>query len=259
MDLKSYQLHSDYEDTYWWFLSRRLLFLNQVDKAAQNLSSLNRPLNILDYGCGTGINLSFLSKFGRVTGADIFDSWVDQPPKAVDFPRMNLNKENKERFHGFDIITVLDVIEHMEDDIQGLNEIRKFLSPSGQIIITVPACPWLWSGEDIVSHHKRRYTKRRLQEACQAAGLEILFISYFNLLVLPLIAGAIWFHKIFFPAKSSESNLRPINPLLNKLLFKLSAVDNGRVGAERWRLPLGASLICRARIIRGSGDGNKAA
>ena len=80
------------------------------------------------------------------------------------------------RFH---IITCLDVLEHMDDDVEGLRAIAVLLAPGGQVVVTAPAYDWLWSGEDVISAHRRRYTRETLLRAARAAGFDVLFASYF--------------------------------------------------------------------------------
>ncbi len=97
----------------------------------------------------------------------------------------------------FDIVTCLDVLEHLDDDVAGLRTIRSLLAPGGQIVVTVPAYDWLWSGEDVISMHRRRYTRRRLLAAARAAGLDVLYASYFNLSVLPAMTAVVWKRRWF--------------------------------------------------------------
>jgi hypothetical protein len=115
----------------------------------------------------------------------------------------------------------------------------------------VPAYQWLWGGEDELSLHKRRYTKRTLARACGSSGLTIRFLSYFNLSILPLAAMTIWLKRLWSPRRAlQESNLKPTPGWLNRVLYTVTAFENRRVGEGRLVLPAGASLVCRLEAAR---------
>jgi SAM-dependent methyltransferase len=250
-----YEVTSNFEATHWWFLSRRDLFLGQVQIAAEQIRSA-RPessagLSILDYGCGTGFNLSFLSRFGDVTGADVASESLVEFQKARGYPLYDLRGDTSPLRRAFDIITALDVLEHLDDDVGGLKLLATFLKSRGQIVLTVPAYDWLWGGEDEISLHKRRYTKRSLTRTCRAAGFEILFASYFNLSILPLAALSIWLKRGLSGRRAlQESNLKPTPAWLNRLLYQVTAFENSRVGRGAMSMPAGASLVCRLEAVR---------
>jgi SAM-dependent methyltransferase len=244
---EGYQVTADFEATYWWFLSRRELFLLQVHRAARELGFPNRPLTLLDFGCGTGFNLAFLAKFGRVYGADVADESLKEFQKTQQFPLIDL-KGDTSPYHGlFNIVTALDVLEHIDDDVAGLRGLKRFLAPQAQVILTVPAYRWLWSGEDVISHHKRRYTKKELLRCCQLAGYDVLYISYFNFTVLPGITAMIWAKKLLSRNGSQHSDLQPLPGWLNGLLYKVTSLEARWVGDQRQHMPAGASLICRLK------------
>lgn len=86
----------------------------------------------------------------------------------------------------YDLIAVLDVIEHVEDDVAALKAMVDCLRPGGKILITVPVHPWMWSMHDVVNHHHRRYSQASLAKSLQAAGLRWNRLNYFNSLLFPL-------------------------------------------------------------------------
>ena len=87
---------------------------------------------------------------------------------------------------GFDAVTLLDVVEHLDDDVAALRTAGRLLRPGGTLLVTVPAYQWLWSGHDVVNQHRRRYTSGRLRSALSAAGIAEARVTYFNGLLLPL-------------------------------------------------------------------------
>ena len=71
----------------------------------------------------------------------------------------------------FDLAVSLDVIEHLEDDLGALRELRRVVAPGGALLVTVPAYQWLWSGHDEINHHHRRYNRRTLLAAAERRRL----------------------------------------------------------------------------------------
>lgn len=173
------------EDRHWWFRGRRAVIWALLDGV-----ELPAGAQMLDAGCGTGRNLV---EFGRV--ADGFG--IDPSPQAVAFcRRRGLDQVIQGGIEAlpyedarFDLILALDVIEHIEDDRGALRELRRVASPSGRLMITVPAYQWLWSHHDETHHHYRRYTLRRLREAAASARWRPERATYFNSLLLPPIAA----------------------------------------------------------------------
>lgn len=248
MEEAGYQVTDQFEATHWWFRARRCLFLSQVRRASQELS-LGKP-SILDYGCGTGFNLCVLREFGQVTGADAKTDRILPYWKAGDTPLIDLAQPSAEQSRGkFDIVVALDVLEHISDDVAGLNDILSYLKPGGQAILTVPAYQWLWSGEDEISEHKRRYTRSMLLKVIRQVPAEIRFMSYFNLSILPLMAGAIYLARLFLGRGNRRSNLSHGSSWANEILYWVTSTEAGFVGKHQLRIPAGASIVCRLKKI----------
>ncbi len=142
----------------------------------------------------------------------------------------------------FDLAVSLDVIEHLEDDLGALRELRRVVAPGGALLLTVPAYGWLWSGHDEINHHQRRYTMRSLRTVAEQAGWRQERTSYFNSLLLPV---AILLRVLDrFNRKTTESSLdlwvppEPVNRALEVPLM-LESKMIGRGG----RIPAGLSLL----------------
>ena len=86
-------------------------------------------------------------------------------------------------------MTTLDVIEHVDDDVAALRELRRVLCPGGRLLVAVPAFMFLWGKQDEVSHHRRRYTAGSLRAALAGAGFAVDRTSYFNTLLFPPVAA----------------------------------------------------------------------
>ena len=140
--------------------------------------------------------------------------------------------------HAYDMVAILDVLEHVEEDREALVSIAKRLKPGGKILITVPAHPWMWSAHDVVNHHKRRYTRASLAAVVEAAGLKLEMMSWFNSLLFPVAAAARAIGRL--RGKEDSDDKMPSGPVTRVLELVF--------GAERYALgrlpfPPGVSLV----------------
>src|SRR5437763_100417 len=142
----------------------------------------------------------------------------------------------------FDHAASLDVIEHLDDDVAALRELRRVVAPGGALLATVPAYQWLWSGHDEINHHHRRYTRRSLARAGESAGWKEVRTTYFNSLLLPVAIVLRLLER--FSTRPTESSLDlwvPPQPL-NWLLERPLALEAALIG-HRVRIPAGLSLL----------------
>jgi hypothetical protein len=81
-----------------------------------------------------------------------------------------------------DLVTAFDIIEHVDDEAGALRELARVCRRGGYLLVTVPAFQFLWGNQDVISHHRRRYTRSMLRERIEAAGFRIATLTYFNAL-----------------------------------------------------------------------------
>jgi len=251
MHLDGYKVTREHQGSHWWYRSRRELTLRQVRRAARALGHPGRRLALLDYGCAGGFDLAFLDEFGAAEGADMTDAFAAEVDAGA-HPIHVVPRDLPRLLGRFDVVTCLDVLEHLDDDVDGLRTIRSLLAPGGQVVVTVPAYAWLWSGEDEISAHRRRYTRGALVAACEAADFEVIYASYFNASILPAMAAVVWGRRLFHRDWRTESNLTAGAggsglTGLAALARAVTAMEARFVGDEHGRLPVGASLVCRLR------------
>jgi SAM-dependent methyltransferase len=226
------------EDRHWWYRGRRKV----IERVVEDLRVPARA-RILDAGCGSGRNMVELARHGTVTGVELADASVSLArERGAGEVIAGSVLEMPFEADSFDLAASLDVIEHLEDDLTALRELRRVVAPGGSLLITVPAYQWLWSGHDEINHHFRRYTRRALQRAGEEAGWQQVRTTYFNSLLLP---AAILLRVLDrFSRKTTESSLdlwvppEPLNWLLERPLQLESALI-GRGG----RIPAGLSLL----------------
>lgn len=239
MDRVVYDRMAAHDSTHWWYRARRDILADYLTRFA----ALPPRARILEIGCGTGHNLAMLARFGAVDAIEI-----DPTARAMAAARLGRPvgdaplPELPGVARGYDLIAVLDVVEHIADDVAALAAMRERLAPGGVILITVPAHPWMWSAHDEVNHHHRRYTRRTLRAAIVAAGLTPEKLGWFNSLLFPLAAGARLLGRLTGREDSDDS---PPPPLVNALFERVFRLERHLVG----RVPMapGVSIVALAR------------
>lgn len=241
MEREAYDALRHLQDSHWWFQGRREVLtalLKQIMPATSK-----RPA-ILEAGCGYGGNLRMLAQFGSVSGFELDDNARQYAATTNGTPVVYGCLPEQPGFadHRFDLIVMLDVLEHIEDDTASLARLRTMLNPGGLIVITVPALPWLWSRHDEIHHHKRRYSREGLQQALRSAQLTPVKMGFFNTLLLPLAIGQRLMARLF----SREARVDDVPPkALNSALAAIFALERRMIG--KVAMPLGLSLFAVAQ------------
>jgi SAM-dependent methyltransferase len=226
------------EDRHWWYRGRRKV----LDGVIAGLGLPADP-RILDAGCGSGRFMVELSKLGVVTGVELSDTSVALArERGLGEVVAGSVLEMPFADGSFDLAVSLDVIEHLEDDLAALRELRRTVAPGGALLVTVPAYQWLWSGHDEINHHHRRYTRRSLQQVAERAGWRQSRTTYFNSLLLPVAILLRVLDRV--NTKTTESSLdlwvppEPVNWVLERPLTLEAALI-----ARGGRIPAGLSLL----------------
>lgn len=237
---EAYHALKDMQDRHWWFQGRREILSALIKQIVP--ATIDRPA-ILEAGCGYGGNLPMLAQFGPVCGFELDDDARRYAATKIGAPVVFGRLPEQPGFADdrFDLIVMLDVLEHIEDDTGSLARLRAMLKPGGMILITVPALPWLWSRHDEIHHHKRRYSRKALQQALRAAQLTPVKLGFFNTLLLPFAIGQRLLAKLF--AREVQVDEMPPSAL-NALLAGIFALERKVVG--RVAMPLGLSLFAVA-------------
>ena len=236
MERVVYDRMAELDRVHWWYRARRNILSDLIERRIQ----LPPRPRILEIGCGTGHNVLMLKRFGEVDAIEIDEAArelaserLGKPVGAAPLPELTGVEDGK-----YDLIAILDVLEHVEADEEALASMARKLKPGGRILVTVPAHPWMWSAHDVVNHHQRRYTKKSLQDVIARAGLKLDMISYFNSLLFPLAAAARLAGRVT-GRQDSDDKLppRPLNTLF-ETLFNLERHALGRLP-----FPPGVSLV----------------
>ncbi len=241
MDARIYERMAEVEEHHWWFASRRAI----VEKMLAGLG-LPQHAAILEPGCGTGGNFAMLARHGLVHAMEPSAS-ARAAASALGLAQVaNGSLPNNIPFAdiSFDLVVMTDVLEHLDDDLGSLRALRRRLKPEGWLLLTVPALSWMWSEHDVSHHHRRRYHASQLREVVEAAGYQVSYLSYYNVLLFPMIAGARMVQRITGSA-SEGHDLRMPSRRINSLLEGVFSWERHFLGS--WSVPIGVSLILLAQ------------
>ena len=242
MQAHHYPIVYQVEETHWWYVGRRQIIESLIERICSTIKSANP--RILDVGCGTGANLKMLGKYRNAEGVDVSQQAVEFcHDRGLECVKLGAIEHLPYDNESFDIVTALDVIEHLDDDVAGLREIRRVLRPGGYVLVFVPAFMFLWGVQDDVSNHRRRYTMTGLLAAMKNAGFSVDWSSYSNIsFFLPVLTVRTFMRWLALRADTEYG----INiPLLNRPFSQLFGAE--RFVFTRGKLPFGVSAVCIAR------------
>lgn len=233
------------EARHFWFRIRNRLIVWALEKYSPGFRSF------LEIGCGTGYVLSGIAKAfpdTEIHGSEVFSTGLDFA--AVRLPGidlMQMDARNIPYRDEFDVIGAFDVLEHIEEDEQVLEQIHAALKPRGIMLLTVPQHAWLWSVVDEYACHVRRYSAKELHAKVAGAGFEILRSTSFVSALLP----AMWVSR--FAQKSSTKNIDAtaelrISPWLNRIFESILNAE-ARMIRNGVNFPLGGSRILVSRKL----------
>jgi SAM-dependent methyltransferase len=250
MEPDAFERLASLEASSFWFRARNELIVSMLRRHAPAAASF------LEVGCGTGFVLTGIRRAFpamRLTGAEIHS-------EALRFARLRLPDAELIQMDArripyaaeFDVAGAFDVIEHIDEDVEVLVQMRQAVKPGGVVMISVPQHRWLWSAADDYAHHRRRYRWRELQSKMNDAGLEVVDrISFVSLLMPLLIASRL----------TQRRGLETYDPA-GELKFP-RVIDRSLEAAmrlERWlisrsiRFPWGGSLLAVGRRAAATGE-----
>jgi SAM-dependent methyltransferase len=184
---------AELEQRHFWFRARSELIATLIARYFPDGRSL------LEIGCGTGLVLARLhDAFPRValTGADLSLDALEIARRRVPYATLaQFDIRTVPYEEEFDIVCVLDVIEHLDEDLAALEQSRGALRQGGGIIVSVPQHRWLWSAMDEYGRHRRRYERRRAQTLLHRAGFDVVRTTSYVSLLLPLVAASRLTHR----------------------------------------------------------------
>jgi SAM-dependent methyltransferase len=246
MEDETFDMYDAWDRDFWWIRSRR-------EVIRQTLESLDRgkASRILDIGSGSGLFYDELKGFGTVISLEYSEKGTSHLMKKGIPDVVRADAESlpfKDR--SFDIVTCIDVMEHLNDDEGMIREVARVLNGGGYFIMTVPAYRFLWSDDDVLVHHKRRYTRKELY-AMLSREFQVLKGTYrFFFIFFPtLLKFKINSMKRRLKGKRYElKNSLDAKPsrLTNLVLSRIMGLENALIG-RGMSFPFGVNILIVAR------------
>lgn len=241
MDDERFPLMARLEREHWWFSAKRALVLDELRRHAISSGAA------ADLGCGTGAMPADLldAGFTPVVGTDLAPDALVLAARGRDGAWASSRAEALPFADGaFRVITSLDVIEHLDDDVVGLREYRRVLAEGGLVVLAVPAYRWAWSDHDVALGHRRRYTAPELRRALEASGFTVERVTYFHSWLVPpaLVLRRTPLRRLL---RGSAEEASFVGPRVNAVLRAVSGAE--RLALGRTDLPFGLSVLAVAR------------
>lgn len=255
MDEKQFEIHAALEDSHWWFLARRAI----IGKLVQGLLPADKAHKVVDIGCGTGADIASLASSYQCLGIDPSEHAVRLARKRfphIEFVHGTVAESAADRLAEADLVLLLDVMEHVEDDFALLSGVLQLMKPQAKLLLTVPSDLALWSRHDEVYGHFRRYDRTRLEATWSELPVRCHFLSHFNTRLYPLIR---WIRRLQHPTPQAgqrlDADLQRSGRLTNSIL-KWIFSGEGRhltraLGGDQVPYRRGVSLI--AVLVRQAG------
>jgi SAM-dependent methyltransferase len=234
-------IYADLWRRHWWWRVRHELVMHTVEQLLHGDDMPPAGRTIFDIGCAGGVSFDDLSQYGEVYGLEPDPTLVDACPQWRERIELTGFGPDYSPARQYDLVLMLDVLEHIEDDTVALGSLWHLLKPGGRAILTVPALRTLWSVHDVINHHYRRYDKTGLQRLLEASGFAVRNLQYF--FTWPL--GLMYLRKLLLgtrqrPGKSYTVTV-PSAPV-NSLFAGLSRIEQ-RLMQLGVHWPLGSSLL----------------
>ena len=236
------------EQWHWWFRGRQRILESMLQYEHTGQTSHR----IASLGCGPVQGLDWLLPLvgpnGCVMGVDR-DPVHGRPPQSDGIAFVVGRAEAVPlASKAFDIVLALDVLEHLDDDVAGLLQAVRLLKPDGLLLVTVPAMPSLWGKQDIISQHRRRYTKQTLKGVFAQAGLPRPYVTYFNTILFPPVAAVRWSRRSMRLATDRGNDFEGNHPgAINDILAMIFSLERHLI--RRLPLPVGVSLLATLRRV----------
>ena len=237
MDVKEELILGDKALTHWYYIAKGRALVAM-------LKSIKVP-EIVDVGAGSGVFSKILVEAGICRSAICVDpAYPDEREelylgRSIHFVR-SIDAVTQS------LILIMDVLEHVDDDVGLIRQYAEYMPCGGKILVTVPAFDFLWSGHDVFLEHRRRYTLLTIEKRLQMANLKVLRSQYFFGTLFPIVTfvRTVIRWQLESGSSKAESMLKNYPPLLNKILTYIH--DFERLFLFPFNRFAGLSIFCLA-------------
>jgi SAM-dependent methyltransferase len=236
------------EERHFWFRARRRVILDALRRTLPDLEDRG----LFDIGCGSGGLLAFLGQNGvRVAGAcDAYLESLEMVRERTAAPLVLVDEGRLPPLGpGHTLLSLFDVLEHLDDDVATLRFLHSVLHPGGALVLTVPAHPFLFDEMDVLAHHRRRYRLPEVREKLERSGFEIRASFHFMAPLVPLLVLGRTLGSLLGRGKAKAAGRRAtelsVIPGFNEALALPLAIER-RWLARGFALPFGSSILAVA-------------
>lgn len=234
------------EREHFWFKGFRAFVAPLVARAA----AAHPPVRLLDCGCGTGVNLPLLGRYGTAFGFDL--TWTGLK-FARDHGTTRLAQASVVqvpfRDGAFGLVTCFDVLQCLPPELGRvvLQEFHRILAPGGHLVMNVAALEALRGDHAVLAEEAHRYERGELHAAIEAAGFHVERLTFTNASLFPVMFGLRWWQRRrgLKPAAEAQREIGVPAPPINRALAALLTLEARLV--QRTNLPVGSSLLVLAQ------------
>lgn len=222
MDIRESSVFCKNIQRHFWEVARLKFIKNLIKR------SMPTPATVIDIGCGDCFVLYSLAELFPMTkfiGIDtaLTEDLIEQLTVRSDigknislYRKMEHKTEDKT-----DLILMLDVLEHIEDEISFLDNLHSLLHKNSKLIITVPAFQTLFTDHDRFLRHYRRYNRKKLQKVLENSGFRVTYYGYIFCTLLPFRI----LQKLFRVKSAQQNSLRAGNKFINIIATLILQID----------------------------------
>jgi 2-polyprenyl-3-methyl-5-hydroxy-6-metoxy-1,4-benzoquinol methylase len=239
---------------HFWYRGRHRFLLNAVNKNLPRRTGETSGLHGIDMGGGCGGWLEYLhvhetSRFQELALADSSHRALSlaEPIVGAFAARYQIDLLDLAWVNRWDVVFLLDVIEHVPEHIEVIKQIRKSLKPGGLLFVTAPALKFFWSYNDVLARHQRRYSLDDFSALAHDAGMKCLQLDYFMFFLSPALYLSRQFARpprcgsdqqvAEYLAKTHAKPSQVVNALLESL-FSLETILSNHIS-----FPWGTSIL----------------
>jgi SAM-dependent methyltransferase len=191
---------------HFWYRGRHRFLLHALKSALREPRGSEAALSAIDLGGGCGGWVKYLATrepklFSELALADSSVAALQRAGSLLDpkIARYQIDLLNLGWSERWNVAFLLDVLEHLPDDVAAMREVSAAMKPGGLVLVTMPALDVFWSYNDELAHHQRRYSRASMEHLATSAGLRLVAARYFMFFLSPVL----WLSRF----KRSASNL----------------------------------------------------
>jgi SAM-dependent methyltransferase len=232
------------EDTLWWLQGRKHIIRNYLQEA-----SIEKKIEkIMDVGCGSGGNFDVLAEFAKVVGVDRSHPLVMRArSRGIAEAVYEEDFFDLPGYDKIDLFTLFDVLEHIKNDFEFFKKLKRIAPPNHMVLISVPACQFLYSDHDRLLHHYRRYSRKTINALLRDNGYEIAGSSYFMFFLFPFALLSRFKEKVMrlFKKKQTSVSVGEVPNWINRILTKILYIESRF--SRHFSFPIGLWVFVLAR------------